>query len=422
MSTRGKTFALEITARARRIGWPVRQAKSGEYRITCPDKSVVQVHLTPSDVNADKAVLKQLNAHGFEEAEAKHLEQRKKERQAKLVEGRRKAEEEAKRLASQSVAVAKATGGIAMEDDEWFLMPHEVMKVRRTMVTPELARKLLALNPTGLSEEEEVEYRRNRKITRSQVDKWKKVLAAGRWQLTHEGIALSNTLKLLDGQHRLTAIAESETGAEFIIFVGLDEATFKVIGQGKMRTSADALSTAGMGDTNKLSAAARLVYLYLSPDRESWRRTPITNDEIVEMVQQYGDDLVVSAKFATDLLKSFKLVHSATTAAHFLLRHKHGGKNPHVDRFFEGLMKHRRLSDDMDPRVKLYDYITNSRERRKRIDNMDQLALIIMTWNLIADDRQVKALRWTPKTMSIPDIAVVPVESAPPRALAVQDE
>lgn len=421
MSTR-KTFAVEITARARRIGWPVRQAGSGEWRITRPDKSVVQVHLTPSDVNHEKAVLRALNEGGFEDAEAEWLEKRKIENAKKNRELAAKAEAEAKRLAAEAqstaTAIVRASGGIPAEDEGWFLTPHEVMKVRRAVITPELAQKILALNPT-LSEEDAAVYKRNRKLTRPQVEKWKRVIAAGRWKLTHEGLAISNTLKLLDGQHRLTAVAEGETPVEFIIFAGVDEDTFKVIGQGKTRTAADALSTVGATDTFKLSAAARLIYLYQSPDRQSWRRVPVTNDEAVELVQQEMDDLRESMNYGNRLMKSLPVIHSAATAAHFLINRKHGPGNPHVEKFFDGMLKHRRL-DDMDPRVKLDYFLANARAQGRRLANMDQLALIILAWNHIANGREVHNLRYTPKQMQVPEILIVPAESAPPRALQLQ--
>lgn len=417
---------MEITARARRIGWPVRRADDGTYRITRPDKKIVQVHLTPSDVNADKSVMRALNECGFEDVEAKFLEDKKKANAEKNRKLQREAEEEARRMSDQSAALVKASGGIATEDDDWFLTPHDVMKVRRAFVTPALAQKILTLNPTviaegaNLSERDAEDYQRNRNITKTQVDKWKRVLAAGRWKLTHEGIAISNTLKLLDGQHRLTAIAESEAGAEFLIFVGVDEATFKVIGQGKARTAADALSTVGATDTFKLSAAARLIYVYLSPDRQNWRRTPVTNDEALELVQQERTSIHESMNFANRLVKTVPIVHSAATAAHFLLNRKHGGAgNPHVQAFFDGLLKNRRL-DEMDPRVKLDAYLANARRMGKRVANMDQLALMVITWNLIANGRHVQNIRYTPKTMAVPDILIVPAESKAPVALMMQ--
>lgn len=139
----------------------------------------------------------------------------------------------------------------------------------------------------------------------------------------------------------------------------------------------------------------------------------------MELVQQEMDDLRESMNYGNRLMKSLPVIHSAATAAHFLINRKHGPGNPHVEKFFDGMLKHRRL-DDMDPRVKLDYFLANARAQGRRLANMDQLALIILAWNHIANGREVHNLRYTPKQMQVPEILIVPAESAPPRALQLQ--
>jgi hypothetical protein len=49
----------------------------------------------------------------------------------------------------------------------------------------------------------------NRKISRTDVLRLKEVLQKGEWRLVHQAIAFDSSGNLIDGQHRLTAIAES---------------------------------------------------------------------------------------------------------------------------------------------------------------------------------------------------------------------
>ena len=49
----------------------------------------------------------------------------------------------------------------------------------------------------------------NRKLVDNHVDRLTREMKAGRWRLTHQGIAFSTNRVLLDGQHRLWAIALS---------------------------------------------------------------------------------------------------------------------------------------------------------------------------------------------------------------------
>ena len=61
-------------------------------------------------------------------------------------------------------------------------------------ITPNEASKYLANNPA------------NRKINESVVRAMAEDMKAGRWMQTHQGIAISKTGRLLDGQHRLSAV------------------------------------------------------------------------------------------------------------------------------------------------------------------------------------------------------------------------
>jgi len=47
----------------------------------------------------------------------------------------------------------------------------------------------------------------NRPINQAHVNRLAKEITAGRWQLTHQGIAFDTKGILIDGQHRLWAIA-----------------------------------------------------------------------------------------------------------------------------------------------------------------------------------------------------------------------
>lgn len=85
------------------------------------------------------------------------------------------------------------------------------------LMTPQMAAALLERN-TG-----------NRKIRPSKVRYLKNVIARGEWQATHQGVAISTTGRLLDGQHRLVAIVESGVPVEIMVTRGLNSNTFKVI-------------------------------------------------------------------------------------------------------------------------------------------------------------------------------------------------
>jgi hypothetical protein len=84
----------------------------------------------------------------------------------------------------------------------------------------------------------------NRPLRRAHVVNLKRILERGEYQVTHQGLAFSLSGRLLDGQHRLTALAEMPDDFSIVIAVtrNLAELAFVVIDStAAKRTYADSL-------------------------------------------------------------------------------------------------------------------------------------------------------------------------------------
>jgi hypothetical protein len=79
-------------------------------------------------------------------------------------------------------------------------------------------------------------------------------MQAGMWMLTHEPIAFASDGVLLDGQHRLAAIVQSNKSVEVAVARDCKRETFVVVGCGSQRKASDVLSLAGEQNAVKLSA------------------------------------------------------------------------------------------------------------------------------------------------------------------------
>jgi len=80
-----------------------------------------------------------------------------------------------------------------------------ILKEEVILVTPQIAEQLLSTNYT------------NRPINKELVEKFKETMKTGKWKLHKPGIELTCDGKLLNGQHRLTAIIESGCTVEMWI-------------------------------------------------------------------------------------------------------------------------------------------------------------------------------------------------------------
>lgn len=87
----------------------------------------------------------------------------------------------------------------------------------------------------------------NRFIKPSVVDQFVRDLVAGRWKLTHQGVAFDWNGQLVDGQHRLTAIAKANIAATVYVATGLDPLVREAVDIHSKRNVTDAFALSNRG-------------------------------------------------------------------------------------------------------------------------------------------------------------------------------
>lgn len=109
------------------------------------------------------------------------------------------------------------------------------MKTELMHVPPHQAREWLKKNTE------------NRRLRPGVVESLAAAYGRGEWKATHQGIAFSKGGRLLDGQHRLTFIAQLPDGVAVPLNVtfGADDATYDAIDIGHTRTTSDVYGVTG---------------------------------------------------------------------------------------------------------------------------------------------------------------------------------
>jgi hypothetical protein len=82
----------------------------------------------------------------------------------------------------------------------------------------------------------------NRKISKERVAVYLRDMNSGSWEFNGDAIRLDENGILIDGQHRLTAVAKSGMACEFLVIKGVKSSTKHTIDSGKGRTGGDALA------------------------------------------------------------------------------------------------------------------------------------------------------------------------------------
>ena len=130
-------------------------------------------------------------------------------------------------------------------------------------ITPEAAKDYLERNT------------HNRPVNKEHVRALAKAIREGRWQTTHQGIAFSEDLVLLDGQHRLLAIIEANMTVRMQVTMGLAKDALFGIDQNKVRTVAQNLGLMGHTYSKVVTAWSNVVKSLLTGGGE---RTWTTED------------------------------------------------------------------------------------------------------------------------------------------------
>jgi hypothetical protein len=104
------------------------------------------------------------------------------------------------------------------------------MKVAFETITPATALEMLKGNT------------HNRRLRQTLVSQYAKDMASGRWLQTHQGIAINCDGTILDGQHRLAAIAESGVSQTMLVARGVPASAQVAMDDHARRNCADALT------------------------------------------------------------------------------------------------------------------------------------------------------------------------------------
>lgn len=169
--------------------------------------------------------------------------------------------------------------------------PVTVEDVQILDVTPDMAREWLENNEV------------NRNIRRKLVDAYRRDMEAGRWAFTAEPVQISRSGRLLNGQHRLSALSEAKgiDSLRMVVATGLADQAQQLMDQGTSRNTRDALIMEHGHVKNVALVASLCRWLAAAPDLDpklsaNALRFKITAAEQIEVYRNHREviDHVVS--------------------------------------------------------------------------------------------------------------------------------
>lgn len=264
------------------------------------------------------------------------------------------------------------------------------MKTEVREISPEVATEMLKKNYN------------NRKITKGNVNFLSKQMKEGKWLFDGQPIRFDTFGRLLDGQHRLSAVIKSCTTQKFLIVSGLNDNTFQVMDTGKNRSSSDALSVMGVSYSSSVSACARLV---IKHNQGSHSKTGgegrIPNADVVEWFNINKD---IESKAITCRLLSKDFMSVLPSSYLMYLSFVFDERSVTDSEKFLSQVCYGTNTDIKSPANVLRRCLISDKLSKTSMSPRNKKALIFKAWNSFRLDKNISFLRWNSDKEKFPNL------------------
>ena len=261
------------------------------------------------------------------------------------------------------------------------------MKTEVKNITPKLASELLLTNTI------------NRPLRVTTVDAYADAMQRGQWALNGEAIIISSQGKLMNGQHRLSAVVKCGLSIPFLVVSEVDGSVFATLDRGKSRSTADTFYIRNI--TNAASIAGAIVtYKRLSlgwndtvgtPNRIMMKLTSVDSlieyDSSPELWQEIGHK-------TSECYQKKRLLSPSRIGGYmaYLIKNKRHDSDV-VFSFFSQLFTNNNITNPTIPllREKLIDGKLGAYNLTPKYAE----AIIIKTWNLYIQEKINKVIKWS---------------------------
>lgn len=244
------------------------------------------------------------------------------------------------------------------------------------VVTPAIAREWLKRNHC------------NRPLRRRIVDQYARDMASGNWLQTGDALKFDRDGNLLDGQHRLTAIAEGAVAVELLVLTGLDPASQLVMDSGAKRTASDQFKLLGRSNTSVRASVCRLLLRWEDDDLVT-REVVYSNKELI-MFDDRDQKLVDRAIIQGGRTRTNTQMGIVSLAAVFYRAHQ---LDPGAaEQFFEQLHSLSNLAPN-SPILALVRTMQRRQRDRLRTDQVRELYYLVAAWNGVRKGRAMSRMQ-----------------------------
>lgn len=256
-------------------------------------------------------------------------------------------------------------------------------------VTPETAERWLSGNTV------------NRKLRERRVQQYARDMVAGRWHSSNDAIAFDPDGHLINGQHRLNAVARSGVTVVFLVVRNMPSESMTTMDSGAGRSAGDALKFIGETHAPVLAAVTKLCIIYTDGRIYRDNKTQaVSHGEILDFLERHPTIRQSIAEVGR-AHRSIDAPTSPVIAAHWII----SGVNdfPLATHYFHQLAS--RANEPEGSAVLAVDSrFREVRRNKTSLPPRNFIYLLVKGWNYYARDQRVRSMNITPRgQFSIPD-------------------
>lgn len=228
---------------------------------------------------------------------------------------------------------------------------------------------------------------RNRKIAPPVVERYRRDMESGRWTFAGDPIRFDINGHLIDGQHRLAALAElDEVTIPLLVIQGLPSESQMVMDQGRKRTPGQQLGLLGIRNSNQVAAGVKHFLLWREGlmFRDSRRSQAVMTSAQIEDFVDKNANCIDRLQGYSKALNTAEAPPSATwsTAIAFDLLHPDLAQEFFVTLAGGGAPRNHPINT-LDQRLR------RIRRNKTSTSTREYMALIVMAWNAWRDGREI---------------------------------
>lgn len=257
--------------------------------------------------------------------------------------------------------------------------------VKVVTVTPEMAESWLKRNKS------------NRPLNNTILKFLLSEIGNGNWKMSNDCISFDVNGILINGQHRLNAVVVSGKSLQFMVAVGMEPESFKIMDTGKGRNGSDVLSIMGYKNYALLAATATFVFRYnsvtASQAAQHGGSVRLSNTDLLEYVQSNEDMPGIVADGLSIFNSSDKLLTASWVCSMYYLIAQRANIEKARD-FINRLCCGNNLSMNSPIRLLRKRLTKDKMDKYNTMNKTVKLALVIKAWNYFISGTEVKVLRF----------------------------